>query len=283
MKSLIIPYAEIMITQVCNLSCKGCSTYSDLPHKGYTTWNKGLQEIEPWLDRVEFDHFGLMGGEPLVNPQIREWLIGIRKLMPNTTIRVPINGTLLHNHFDIVDLLNDLGNVIFKITVHTQDQVINDAIEFVMNRFKWKPVHEFGIHRWETGNNFKFQINHPTKFFMTFKNDYTDAEPYKSDPIRAFDVCHQKLCPLLHNGRIYKCSTSGLMGDILKNFDYPHYEDWKPYWDNSKNGSISPESTDSQILSFINNVSKPHWICKQCPTRDTITEIVHLENVSWKK
>ena len=120
-KTLIIPYSEIMITQVCNLICQGCSTYSDTDHKGYVSWNNGLSQIEPWLKRVSFDHFGIMGGEPLINPQIHDWLIGVRKLMPNTTIRFPINGTLLHKHLDIVDLLSEIGNVILKITVHIED------------------------------------------------------------------------------------------------------------------------------------------------------------------
>lgn len=274
-----IPYTEIMITRVCNLSCAGCSTYSDLPHKGYVTWEQGRQEIEPWLNRVQFDHFGLMGGEPLINPQIQQWLLGLRKLMPHSTIRMATNGLLLSKNLNVLDLLNDIGNVIFKITVHVDDPELQDSIDFVKSKFDWQPVYEYGIHRWTAGNNLRLQINRPSRFFMTHQNAYPDAAPYDSDYTEAFAVCHQKLCPLLYKGRIYKCSTSGLMKDTLEQFSFPHYDAWSKFWNHETNGSITVDSTDDEIQAFVDNISKPHWICQQCPTRKTIVKIDHLSSV----
>lgn len=280
---LTIPYAELLVTQVCNLVCSGCSTYSDLNHKGYTTWTEGKNQLLPWTKRVNFDHIGLMGGEPLINPQIRDWIVGIRELLPNTTIRFPVNGTLLHKHLDIVDLLHDVGNVIFKITVHTQDKKIEDAIDYVSNRFSWTPIHEYNCDRFVTSNNFKFQVNRPDTFYKTFNNDYANAAPYNSDPIAAFEQCHQKECPLLINGRIYKCSTSGLMDGVLKRFDYPNIEQWEPYLDNTQNGSIGLDSTDDEIKQFVNNIRQPHATCKQCPDKNTVTAFPHQANVVFRK
>lgn len=277
-----IPYAEAIVTQVCNLVCPGCSTYSDLDNKGYTHWNDARRDIEPWLERVEFDHFGIMGGEPLVNPRIKDWLVGVRELMPDTTIRFPVNGTLLHKHLDIVDLLHSIGNVIFKITVHTNDEKIENAIDYVTNRFEWTPISEYGVNRFVTSNNLKFQINRPQEFYKTFQNDYANAAPYDSDPVAAFEQCHQKECPLLINGRIYKCSTSGLMDGVLERFGRPNQELWKPYLDNNKNGSIGLDSTDDEIQAFINNVRKPHSTCQQCPTADTVTKINHQQTVYFR-
>lgn len=278
----IIPYVEVMTTHVCNLVCPGCSTYSDLNHSGYVTWEDAKREIEPWLERITFEHFGLMGGEPLINPKIKDWLIGIRQLMPSTTIRFPINGTLLHKHLDIVELLHELGNVIFKITVHTDSKVIEDAIDYVNNMYNWTPIYEYGVHRFVTSNNLKFQINRPVEFYKTFQNDYKNAAPYDSDPMDSFAQCHQKECPLLYNGRIYKCSTSGLMDGVLKRFDYPNKQQWEPYLDNSKNGSIGITSTDLEIKEFINNIRKPHTTCRQCPTAKTVTIVDHTSTVRFR-
>lgn len=269
-----------MVTRTCNLSCTGCSTYSDLPHKSYTSWQNGRQQIEPWLERIEFDHFGLMGGEPLINPEISQWLVGIRELMPHTTVRFPTNGLLLKKHPDIIDLLHDIGNVILKITVHLQDQELDDIIDSILSKFVWQPVYEYGIHRWLTTNDLRFQVNRPDKFFMTHMNPYPDAAPYSSAPVKAFEICHQKLCPLLHNGRIFKCSTSGLMQETLEPFGTPNLQQWLPYWNHDLNGSISVQSPDNAIEKFINNISKPHWICQQCPTQDTVVTIAHLASVT---
>jgi len=277
----VIPYTEIMITQVCNLSCVGCSTYSDIPHKGYVSWIDGKNQIEPWLSRVKFDHFGLMGGEPLINPQIHQWLTGIRELMPNTTVRFPTNGTLLLKHPDIVDLLADMGNVILKITVHIQDPQVEESIQYVMNRFNWEPITEYGVSRFVTNKNFKFQINRPTTFYKTFQNDYATAEPYNSTPKSAFEVCHQKECPLLINGRIYKCSTSGLMPGVLARFKNPNINKWKQYLDNNHNGSVGINSSDDEIKRFISNIRKPHLTCAQCPNSESIVKINHQSNVTF--
>jgi len=278
-----ILYAESIVTQVCNLVCTGCSTYSDLPHKGYKTWDTGKEEILPWLERVKFEHYGIMGGEPLINPRIKDWLVGIRELMPETTIRFPVNGTLLHKHYDLIDLLHELGNVIFKITVHKDDIQTEKNIKYVFDRFNWESIHEFGVDRYKTTNNFKFQINKPKEFFMTFKNKYKNAEPYNSNPEDAFEVCHQKQCPLLHNGRIYKCSTSGLMEGVLEKFNNPNYDKWAPYWNNNKNGSIGLNSCDREIDAFVSNIEKPHTTCQQCPSERDLIRINHLQSVEFRK
>jgi len=278
-----IPYTEIMVTQVCNLVCPGCSTYSDLQHKGYKSWRQGLTEIEPWLNRVKFDHFGIMGGEPLINPEIKQWLTGIRELMPDTVIRFPTNATLLHKHLDVVDLLHELGNVIFKITVHQRhNEKVEGAIEYIQNKFNWKPVFEYNVHRFVTDNKFKFQVNRPKSFFKTFSGEYHNAAPYNSDPVDAFEVCHQKECPLLHNGRIYKCSTSGLMDEVLSRHGYPNVELWETYLDNSLNGSIGLEDSDAALQDFVNNMRKPHATCRQCPNKNNIESINHPETVFYR-
>lgn len=278
-----ILYAESIVTQVCNLVCKGCSTYSDLNYKGYKTWEQGREEIEPWLERVEFEHYGLMGGEPLLNPRIRDWLRGMRELMPNTTIRFPVNGTLLHKHHDVLDVLHEIGNVIFKITVHKEDAQTEKNIRHVFDRFEWKAIHEFGLDRYVTSNRFKFQVNRPKKFFMTFRNEYADAMPYNSNHVDAFKVCHQKQCPLLLNGRIYKCSTSGLMQDVLSRFGYPNREMWEPYWDNQHNGSVGLDSSDHELSRFVDNIEQPHATCQQCPSEQDLIALDHTQTVKFRK
>ena len=160
----VLPFAEIMITQACNLSCYGCTNYSDLSHKGYITWDQGRSEIEPWLDRVTIPDFGIMGGEPLINPEVRKWIEGCREILPNSQIRFTTNGILLSKHFDIVRLMSDIGNCVLKITVHENNKEIEDTITQIKSLYKWEEVNEFGIYRFKTKNNFRFQTNRQSKF-----------------------------------------------------------------------------------------------------------------------
>ena len=183
----VLPFLETMITQVCNLSCVGCTNYSDLYHKGYITWDQGKQQLEKWLDIIDIPDFGIMGGEPLINPQVKKWLVGVRELMPASQIRFTTNGLLIPKHTDIINLMHDLGNIVFKITVHTPEnkQLLN-IIDNIFSNYKWVTVNEFGITRWKTSNNLRLQINYPTKFLKTFKGNYSNMMPFNSDPTESF-------------------------------------------------------------------------------------------------
>jgi organic radical activating enzyme len=274
---MVLPFVETMITQVCNLSCVGCTNYSDLKHSGYVTWESGKKQIQAWLERIKIEDFGIMGGEPLINPDVYKWLIGVRELLPDSQIRFTTNGELLHKNLDIVKLAHDLGNVVFKITVHRQEKIIEETIENIFNQFEWEPVTEYGINRFKTTNNLRFQINRPTQFLKTYKNNYNDMLPYDSVPDKSFALCVQQKCPLLYNGRIYKCSTAGLLKDTLDRFDQPNQDRWEKYIDLG----ISPVDSELKIQEFINNFGKPEKICGQCPD-DKSLYIDHYQLVTVK-
>jgi organic radical activating enzyme len=222
MSKLVLPFLETMVTQVCNLSCQGCTNYSDLKHSGYVPWTQGRDWLEPWLDIVDIPDFGIIGGEPLINPDIESWLVGVRKLLPEAQLRFTTNGLLLHKWPNLLNLLHDIGNCVFKITVHIEDQMLEQNIQQIFSQMQWEPVTEYGISRWRTSNNLKFQINRPTHFLKTFQGPYHDMMPFDSNPADAFDACVQKTCPLLYRGKIYKCSTSALLLDTLDRYRRPN-------------------------------------------------------------
>ena len=167
LEKLTLPFLETMITQSCNLYCLGCTNYSDLPHKGYVSWNNGKHQIERWLEKINIDDFGIMGGEPLINPEWKDWVIGARQLMPKSQIRFTTNGLLLNKYPDIVDFLESIGNIVFKISVHNDDVDLENNINKILNERKWENVTEFGISRYKTKNNLRFQLNRPKSFIKT--------------------------------------------------------------------------------------------------------------------
>ena len=107
-----LEHVELMIINSCQLACKSCATFSDIKHSGYVTWEQGKKQLVPWLKRLDLECIGIMGGEPFMNPDLKNWLHGLRELLPNTQIRLPTNGLLLHKHMDVVDYMNDIGNCI---------------------------------------------------------------------------------------------------------------------------------------------------------------------------
>jgi organic radical activating enzyme len=262
-----LPFLEMMATQVCNLSCLGCSNYSDLQHRGYVSWAEAQNQIKPWLEILNIPDFGIIGGEPLINPEIKQWIIGIRELLPSAQIRFTTNGLLLSKHPDLLETFDMIGNCVFKITVHTQNVELENYINSIIHNTSWEPVIEFGIKRWRNKKNVRIQLNRPDRFLKTYKNDYADMKPYDNDPVLSFANCIQQTCPLLYDGRIYKCSTAGLLEKTLQKVGSPNQNLWEPYID----PGISVQSSNDDIKSFIKNFGLHNTICRQCPTANDTT------------
>jgi hypothetical protein len=241
------------------------------------SWPAGQAQILPWLERFHIDDFGIIGGEPLINPEWREWLLGLRQLMPNAQLRFTTNGLLLHRALDIVDLCEEIGNIVLKVTVHTDDAELTDNLALLQSARAWEPVYEYGINRWRGPRQVRLQINRPDRFIMTYRGTYQDMSPWHSDPAVAFAQCCQQTCPLLYQGRIYKCSTAGLLKDTLMRHDNPNWDQWESYID----PGIGIDDNDSVIQAFVDNFGKPHAQCAQCPSGDNAL-IPHVSTTTRK-
>ena len=248
-----LEHVELMVINSCQLSCKACATFSDLKHSGYVTWEQGKQQLLPWLKRLDLECVGIMGGEPLMNPELKKWLVGLRELLPNAQIRLPTNGLLLHKHMDLVDLMNDIGNCTLKISYHVDNTTLRRIVKQIIGAYDFSPVTEYGINRWSTPHDFKFQINNPTKFLQSYKNDYVNMEPHDSNPKDAFDICVCQRCAFMHDDKLFKCSIAGLTPLLHKRFNEPNKEAWAPYLDTG----LSVDCTDSELESFVRNFGNP--------------------------
>jgi uncharacterized protein (DUF983 family) len=163
--------------------------------------------------------------------------------------------------------------------VHVNDNQVNGEIDYIKKRFSWKSVNEFGIDRWITDNDFRFQIANPKKFIKTFVGSYENMSPHNNTPADAFAICVQQRCPMIYNGRLYKCGTAGLTPDVLTRFNYPNLNQWQPYIVDG----LGPDCSDLDLEKFVANFGKPHKICSQCPSQQDTNSIVdHLTTVLKK-
>lgn len=276
---LVLPFVESMVVRACNLSCQGCTTFSDLAWSGYETWTQGRAQIEPWTQRLDIQAWGVMGGEPLINPYISDWLTGIRELLPGAQIRFVTNGLLLARNWHVVELLSRLGNCVLKISRHISDPDLDACIDRIRSGWAWRPVREFGIDRWLTDNDFRFQITQTKTFWRTFRNDYTNMQPHDSSPQAAFAACCQQRCPMIWQGRLYKCGTAALTPAILDRFDRPNWQQWLPYVDTG----LAADCTQQDLARFVANFGQAHSMCRQCPTaNDLASRVDHTITVTRK-
>ena len=89
---------EYHLVDSCNLKCAGCSHYSSLlDKKTYLEVEDIISDLNKLKDKVgdNLKWLRLLGGEPLIHPEITECLRRIRELFPTIKMTVVTNGLLL--------------------------------------------------------------------------------------------------------------------------------------------------------------------------------------------
>ena len=94
---------DIHLTDHCNLNCKGCEHFSSIAGKKFLDIKKYEQDCMRLnkLTGGSIEDISLLGGEPLLHPQIIDFMVLTRKYFPSGMIRIITNGLLLEKQPDI--------------------------------------------------------------------------------------------------------------------------------------------------------------------------------------
>ena len=92
----IIPYIEVHLVDHCNLNCKGCSHFSPFADRVFADISQYIKDIKQ-LSRLASNirKIRLLGGEPLLHPNITVFISTTRKYFPDADIQIVSNGILL--------------------------------------------------------------------------------------------------------------------------------------------------------------------------------------------
>lgn len=130
-----LDYCEFYITNVCNLNCINCNRFNNYIFKGNYSWKEHEKEYQKWSKILNLKKICILGGEPTLHPNLKEYIEGIRELWPNSNIRLTTNGTTLTKKKELYSLLQK-NNVWLNISVHnkkTRKQLINNVKSFLSN------------------------------------------------------------------------------------------------------------------------------------------------------
>lgn len=103
--------AQLIVTRRCNLSCGYCSEYDNVSDPVPT---EGLKQRIDALHRLHSANITMLGGEPLMHPDIAE-LVSYARRKSNTS--VVTNGFLLRN--SIIESLNEAGLNNLTVSIDT--------------------------------------------------------------------------------------------------------------------------------------------------------------------
>ena len=134
-KSLI--YVEMHLIDYCNLNCQGCTHYSPLFEKKIPDTQRRVKDVEriaQIFDQIAV--FAMMGGEPLLSPSIKEYIVSIRRLLPNTELELITNGLLIPSiDSDVLRCIKE-NKVTIGISEYEPTHKIIDSILARLNEFE---------------------------------------------------------------------------------------------------------------------------------------------------
>jgi len=172
---------EVMLTDHCNLNCKSCSHFCPLAKEKFAdikTLERDFKRLSE-LSGGKIDRLVLLGGEPLLHPQLLDIIRFARKHFPQGSIRILSNGILLPQQPPE-----------FWQTCH------ENSIEIEVSVYPIK-IDIPKIEKIAAQNGVNFYIDNKNGKWWHIKYD-TAGKQNKND---TFDIC--VVCIMLADGKLY--------------------------------------------------------------------------------
>jgi organic radical activating enzyme len=237
---LFIPHVDFYITNVCNLTCRGCNRFNNLGLKGFQRWSDHATEIEHWAKRLTFNKITIIGGEPTLNPDLEKWCINLRRLWSNTEILIQSNGTYKTSSLDFFQEYN-IG---FAVSVHDEEMVSNIKKNWSQDTF----------------------LIGATVFHQNALVDHKDFwGVHTSNPKIAFEACSMKYDITFFNGKLYKCPVTALLPEVYKQKDLRLNKRQLELM--MRYTPLTPSCTDEELQTFISQRDTPIANCEFCPSK----------------
>ena len=278
-----LKYSEFYITNVCNQNCTGCNRYNNYAFKGHYLWEDHKEDYIKWSKLVDIELIGILGGEPLGNPDFLNWLHGIAELWPNADITIVTNGTYFDQWPNLYEELSQYGNrILIEVSHHTPGSWIQ-SIESHPKIFKQLKSLTPTRNTIDPKNSEFYRLTYTDKSGMRLwltsewffgdsaliRNELTnELTLHDSDPDEAADICafHNAGCHHFIAGKLYKCGPVGLLPTFTKQFKVTVTEKQQQLINDYKPAEADwPEEDLTQFIDNLNNkVVIPQ--CSLCPS-----------------
>jgi uncharacterized radical SAM superfamily Fe-S cluster-containing enzyme len=227
----ILDRVETHLVDHCNLSCKGCSHYSPLAPKNFTNVGKFKKDMAALSKKVGISYLRLLGGEPLLHPDITKFIKYARRYFPQTLIGIATNGILLPKMKNGFWTACRKNNIQIEIS---QYQVNEKKIDEYCNLVRNKDC-KLGIIT--VGNKFSYIIN--------IKGD--------SDMYAAFNKCRAdyKAHHNIYQSKIHLCGRC--YNGILAKYHHIRLP--------VSEGIDFYKASGEEIYEYLN---KPNELCRYC-------------------
>ncbi len=252
-KNNCLEHIEIHLAQHCNLKCKFCSHFSSIAQEEFYNVLKYQKDLErlSQLTSAKIKNIQLLGGEPLLHPEINKILEITRNFFPDTEIQVVTNGILLETINESFYKILNKNKIALFVSVYPID--LN--WESILRRTKKYKVDIFNSCRKKL--TLKNLEESTIKSFYKLNLDLLGKQPIDKK-------CHfHKQCAYFDDGKIYPCFVVGNIRHFNKKFNKKIPVTQKDFIDIYKTKNIK------EILAFFEKLVP---FCRYCNTTNISNE-----------
>lgn len=265
-KAIAVDNLDIHVINSCNLRCQGCNHLANFGYEGLFTENELVEWINPWKNRLSFKRISLLGGEPLLNPHLKNICVAYRRLFPSeeTKLRITTNGILINKCPWLKELIQEY-NIHVQVSLHVLNgrtqypKLIDQVMQGLRLIEKWagetpRPVE----YKWGPYVDSKQKLN----FQVFYQGAGCEIKPFKHDNI----IESKRHCTCdtlqLYKHNLYKCAPIAYLREALKKVGVKNNADWQPYLNYIP---LTPDCSYDDLKRFMGTQPKPEWTCRMCP------------------
>ncbi len=184
-----LPRLEVHVVDHCNLNCRGCTHFCNIAPEKFVKVEDFERDLREVAKKITIGELKILGGEPLLHPELPQFLYKAREIFPNTKILLTSNLILLDTMKDDFWSAMKDNNISFQFTKYP---TMNNKFVHYLDL-----IAEQGI----TLDNI-----HVANEFWLMRNPKGD-----SDPLYEYNHCCDAYCRQLRDGRLYICPDACYM------------------------------------------------------------------------
>lgn len=301
---------EFYITNVCNLSCPDCNRFNDHDFRGHQIWADYAHDYQQWSKKISVDQIVILGGEPLLNPNINDWIMGLNQAF-GRNVQILTNGTRLNKTPGLYEALcshNDgQWHNWIGISVHNSndlDRYFEEARKFLRGPitiyrgkearhpngnlishgadYTFHDVNRVAVRIWiqDSFYNSALQSSQPTNVGGIWKTGA--LRPFDNDPQEAHESCGFVQWKNYHmiKGRLHKCGPCVLLAEFDRQNSLDISDDDREIMNSYR--ALSAWDDDEFTNEFYNNLDNVIPQCKFCPTDKQMTKKIIFAKLKKK-
>lgn len=237
-----IEHLDYHLTEHCNLNCIGCSTFAPIADKNYASLDSFEKDIKDLYRLVgnTVQQVHLLGGEPLLHPQVEQFAGICRSVFTEARIDITTNGLLVFDMPESFWSTLKKNKIAIKYTQY--------PIKFDYHRMT-EFIKEKGIYVFSAGG--KEAIRYFRRIPLNVKGTY--------NMYNSFIRCPYTDCAQLRDGKLYHCPASAFVDLLNKRMQNESVEQFTLSQGDYLDLSLADSS--EEVYKFLSNAIP---FCRYC-------------------